>query len=413
MTKKELQLILLGLTLFNLPAMAALSGVDLESVVAKSGVLPAGTKVSALVQGNEILLSTISRSTNDNDLKIEAVLLARKIFEADPSLVRVSLHYFDILPTTYKKITVSIADVKAYSAGLTDQNELLQSLVVTQETDNRFAKPDSSRESGTAAGQEKDKNKIGGTSGGGSDTKSGSDAAGTGATVPKDQPAPKNQSDQTGAKDPNEIASAFGDKNNSIKSVEKNPYATVTIKGLTLYYPSIWSAEYPDKDVGDHAILKLVLRHSEYVELKYYDKAESPKAVLDSSYKSHAKRDENHQKVNVPLMIRFGVGKACTGVQVAFYHTKTTKVEGTEAIFERHVSFGWPNRVYKLKCRANRANAGAFNAEFEKLLNSITLLGVKVPATAPKASGSGGKAASSVPIKKNTQSTKSSAPGKK
>lgn len=328
---------------FAADAQAALTVSEINQAVAKSGVFPEATKVSAVIQGVEVLISTSARNSTDDDLKIQTVLLARKIFEADQAILRVTAHYYGANPSAYKKVSVSTLDVKAYSAGLADQAELLKSITVVPETDSRFA--DSGKSSGSSAQAESQSDK---------DTK--------GET--KEKEASKgNDGEKISGKN----------SKDSKEPIKKGPYEKVTVYGMTLFYPSDWEIDYPKKDRGDHLAYKLKASHNEYVELKYYPGAVSPEAVLESAYSSHKKTDADHQRVALPLKLKIGVGKSLNAAQVGFWHTKEDKAEGNHKIYERQVSFGWPKRVYKLKCRSSSEQAGNFSAVFEKLLSSISV----------------------------------------
>lgn len=353
---------LLLLVVSVIPAIAALNPSEIDQAVLKSGVFPDGTKVAATIQGVEVLLSTAARSATDDDLKIQTVLLARKIFEMDPSLLRVTAHYYGANPSSYKKVSISTLDVKAYNAGLADQNELLKTIAVSSENDIRFTEKKIAPDSKSL------------------DPLSGSGAGGSNES--KTDMAPERTKDSKDAKE----------------TQKKGAYEKVTAYGMTLFYPSDWELEYPKKDRGDHAVYKLKSSHNEYVELKYYAGAVSAQAVLDSSYSTHRRTDADHQRVNLPPTLKFGVGNALKGCQVGFYHTKEDKADGNQKIYERQLSFGWPKRVYKLKCRAGVQQAGNFSALFEKLLSSISVDGV------PATSGKTGAAPKSSPLKKSSSS---------
>lgn len=341
--------------------LAAVSVSDIDQAVAKSGVFPGGSKVSASIQASEVLISTSARNATDDDLKIQTVLLARKIFEADPSLVRVTAHYYAANPSTYKKVTISTLDVKAFGAGLADQNELIKTIAVSQETDLRFSegqKPSESKSTSSSSEAAKSDESSGSVK----DDKDKHD---------KDK-SEKNEKDEMDEKE----------KSDKVKVQKKGAYEKVSAFGMTLFYPSDWTIEYPKKDRGDHAVYKLVSTHNEYVELKYYPAATSPEAVLEEAYQSHKKNDSEHQRVGLPLYLKFGVGNSLKGAQVGFWHVKESDSNGRQKIYERQVSFGWPKRVYKLKCRAGAQSAGSFSGDFDKLLSSITIAGVGAP---PKA----------------------------
>lgn len=362
----------------TLPGTAAMSNADLEQVISKAGVLPEGAKTTVAVQGSEALLSTNSHNANDNDLKIEAVLLARKIFESEPTLVRVSVHYYGANQAEYKKISVSSADVKAYSAGLTTQTELLTSLVITQETDVRFSKNASKGDDSQSADKSSEKSAA-------KSAAADPDSAETSSALSTGDKKP----DGPGAREGDSKVSSAGkelekDKGKSEQEKKKGTFEKLTAEGLTIYYPAEWEKRWTE-DKDDPSIYQLKFAHNDYVEMKYYPNAVSVQAIYDSAHKAHL-RYKDYQAVKVSPLVKFGANKSMVGIQSSFWHTKHNKAQDiTSVVFERHVCFGVPKRVYRLKCRASKANAGYMNAAFEKILTSAAYA-----ATPSTKSGAGG-----------------------
>jgi hypothetical protein len=71
-----------------------------------------------------------NNKATDNDCKIDAVLIARKLIDADPAAVkRVKVTFFDQNNrSNYRQVVVREGDVKAYAARVIDQNTLLEEL---------------------------------------------------------------------------------------------------------------------------------------------------------------------------------------------------------------------------------------------------------------------------------------------
>lgn len=120
-------------------ALAAVSSKVLESKITASKILPASEKFVVSSQGDETIISKfkIERSKNaEKDSKIEAVLLAKIVMDADPAIKKVRTRFFDkASPTTFSSITVRIGDIKSFASGSISQTELLGSLDQVPGTD--------------------------------------------------------------------------------------------------------------------------------------------------------------------------------------------------------------------------------------------------------------------------------------
>ncbi len=119
-------------------AFAAVSSKVLESKITAAKVLPANEKFQVSSQGDEAIISKfkIERSKNaDKDSKIEAVLLAKIVMDADPTIKKVRTRFFDKGAPTFSSITVRIGDIKSFAAGSISQTELLGSLDQVNGTD--------------------------------------------------------------------------------------------------------------------------------------------------------------------------------------------------------------------------------------------------------------------------------------
>lgn len=104
----------------------------LENKIGAAKILPANEKFLLSTQGEEASLSKfkIERSKNpDRDAKIEAVLIAKIIIDADSSIKKVRTRFFEkSAPSNFSSITVRIGDIKSFASGAISQADLLGSL---------------------------------------------------------------------------------------------------------------------------------------------------------------------------------------------------------------------------------------------------------------------------------------------
>lgn len=120
---------------FLLPASAAITGADVVSAIDKSKILDASIRVNAQVTPGVVYVSTYKNpKANDKDCKIEAVLLAKTVMELDATVPRVEIRFYNQNALSkYKKISVSAGDVKAFASGTMSEEQLISSLVLSEE----------------------------------------------------------------------------------------------------------------------------------------------------------------------------------------------------------------------------------------------------------------------------------------
>lgn len=112
----------------------------LVQVIEKASIFPASQKVQARVNGVVALVSTYKdKSSKDagNDCKINAVLVAREVFNKFPDLARVKVKFYDPLKlTSSDTVSVTVGDVTAFSSGQTSTAKLLASLELHHEQES-------------------------------------------------------------------------------------------------------------------------------------------------------------------------------------------------------------------------------------------------------------------------------------
>lgn len=169
MTKFEITKGLVGLSLIILcgTAYPVYANADSPSIVESlenSGVFAPGIRVTVKVSKDVAIISTYRNSkANDSDCKIEAVLAAKTIFDLNPDqFVRVTVYFFESTLSTYKQVSVSVSDVKAFGSGEISKEKLIASIQLKNgEMDNVGKRVSSYLEaSKTSTGRRKIQTKI-------------------------------------------------------------------------------------------------------------------------------------------------------------------------------------------------------------------------------------------------------------
>lgn len=106
-----------------------------ESTIVKgisdTKLLKSDYRIAVSIVGNEAVVSAYINEASknlDNDLKIEAVLIAKKAMSLISHLTRVKSRFYDLAQTSYREVTITAGDVAAFSSGSLTQDKLLASL---------------------------------------------------------------------------------------------------------------------------------------------------------------------------------------------------------------------------------------------------------------------------------------------
>lgn len=300
-------------------AHAELTAADITKIAKKANVLPPTTDVTGYKKGQEVIVSAyVPKSTAESNLKIDAIMLAKEFFDTEPALTRVSINYFDQVDrSTYRSVSVRVTDVKAFGSGVVSKDELLGSISV--ETHKNAA--------------------------------------------PSAKPA--------AAKAP-------------------AGYQRFEKFGMSFYYPSDWIAV--EGSLSDDPIVTIKSNSNSAVTAKIElkkEKANSPEAAykwglsmrdymigkqnraMRKTGNANAKR---LQPINVPPTLKFGVGNAISGLQLAAYYNMTDNDTGIPSTrFDRVIYFGWPANVYALRVRSENSDASLANQIFTTLLSSVSI----------------------------------------
>jgi hypothetical protein len=116
------------------PAMAAITAEEVVKVVEKAKILTSEYKVTASVGGGEARINTYRNpKASDKDCKIDAVLIAKEVMQADPSAItRVSVRFYDTTNISrYREVVVRQGDVKAFGSRQMSPDALLSSIEIT------------------------------------------------------------------------------------------------------------------------------------------------------------------------------------------------------------------------------------------------------------------------------------------
>jgi hypothetical protein len=114
------------------PAFAEATAADIVSKIDAAHILDPGSSIRARLDGDRVFVSAYRNpSENDNDVKINAVLIAKAVFEATgDSVSRLTVYFFGQDGSNYSEVSVTAGDVKAFGSGATSQDQLLKSIAI-------------------------------------------------------------------------------------------------------------------------------------------------------------------------------------------------------------------------------------------------------------------------------------------
>ncbi len=132
---RALSLVVAATSLFPL-ACSALNMPEMEKTLRAQKILSPGMKITSSVNNNTLQFSVFPDKDikeSPSTLKIRAVLLAKNLMAADKSLQRVDVRFHGKeSPDKFTEIVIRSVDVKAFGAGLTTEDELMNSLQVNE-----------------------------------------------------------------------------------------------------------------------------------------------------------------------------------------------------------------------------------------------------------------------------------------
>ena len=123
------------------PIFAAPSTSDIVHAINKNQFLPIGTPVNVKLDKGHVFVSTYRHGNADeNDCKIDAVLIGKAIVEIAPAeITRVTSYFYGKDMSNYQEVSVTAGDITSFATGQMTQQQLLSSLVVRTVTNQNEA----------------------------------------------------------------------------------------------------------------------------------------------------------------------------------------------------------------------------------------------------------------------------------
>ena len=115
------------------PGEATLSDAAAVALIEKSKIVSTDSHVQARVGAGEVALSLYRNpKANDKDCKIDAILMAKALMDAEPrTITKVKVRFYDPANrTSYREVNVGTGVVKAFGQGRVSTDELLSSVVI-------------------------------------------------------------------------------------------------------------------------------------------------------------------------------------------------------------------------------------------------------------------------------------------
>lgn len=304
-------------------ALAAPSESEIVKAVEAEKILGPDYKLSVAVKGEEATVSTYINKDSldpDKDIKIDAVLLARKIMQIAPEITRVKALFFDFGGKHWREVVVKAGDIQAYGAGQTERDKLLNSLEVVSHTSEPICGGGEIGEAPNAQQKSKDAEKPG--------------AQKIAAAAPAKAP---------------ELTDA-------------------TYAAMHFAYPSKnWVLK-----AGKQGSIKLVSQRFGGTEYISFSVSQTPDTVAGLSAKDQqdwTSMQDSSLVFNKP--VRFGRNKSLGGLgwMTTYYSSSSDYPE--YQYYQRSVYFGWPRRVYSIGFHSQAKHYHPVNADFEKILASL------------------------------------------
>lgn len=122
--------------LICLPVFAKLTKDQVETLVKSESKWAARSGLTVRVNDNDVTISVYKdANSQDKDLKIDSVLITRKVMESDPDVKRVELRFYDSDRKHYEQVVVRQTDVAAFSSGVVTEDALLGGIDIEKRTD--------------------------------------------------------------------------------------------------------------------------------------------------------------------------------------------------------------------------------------------------------------------------------------
>lgn len=341
-------------TLLSFPALAKPTEAELLDALMNAKILSGEYRINLVTQESQATLSTFldkasKTSQADDDCKINAVLMAKKIMDMDSDLVRVKVLFYDVNGQNFRQVVVKAGDVLALGGGQIDKEKLLSSLEVIRgsRSDSHSTPAANSSSSGAPTS--------------GSATPTGS-ATATGSATPT----------------PTVVK----------PSAAKPPVTTAQIfnaAGISFSYPKDWIPKRgANASVLAHFFSSTLGEHN-YIDVDFFNQNRTVEGFADEKYQEWVYQP-NYQVVYSGPM-KLGAKGTIAGIS----RLVTYQVENYPEYryYQRHVFFGQPGRIYCLRYHAQYQDMQKVNAAFEHML--VTLQAQGLSPTVPPSKSTGGK----------------------
>lgn len=303
----------------------------LATELAKANILADGSTITCTIKDAEAQLEITSNApaiATDNDCKINAVLLARKTFSLEPSVARVRAVFSHLIHPHKREIVVKAGDVIAFGEKQTGTEALLSSLEV------RTVNP----------------------------------------------PAPAGSANSVPASASANIAPSYGPNKGATpgdqageKSGSHTPPATskdYTFLDLRLSYPTRhWVAKSPQGSSVKFA--SLLFGGSEYLTLKFSQAPHTVAGASASEQKKWVEMNDSTLLYNKPLVIGARANIGAVNWMTRYYSSGVD--QPAYQYYCRKVFFGWPGRFYELGFHCQYKYYASVNADFERILASVSI----------------------------------------
>lgn len=330
-------------------------------------------QVQVSVRGHEIILTTTSASLaqSDADCKIEAVIVAKGIIDAFPSITKVRVRFYEPSASlAYRQVLVTITDVKAYAGRLVTKEQLLSSLDVDHVNDAKAAAA-----AGTTASAVPTPTPVNpGTPKADPDADIahlGAAAPVDGASAPATAAAPASTNEPSvvtqlispgaappglGGAPPSKVAPTASGALPPLPSAKLKKYSNA---GLTFNYPENWRvARMPQPG----CFVTFEASDGSYIAIKV-----STEMDVEGYIEEDERGHRDMRPLKTPIVLKFGSTGAIKGVNRLFLRAG----EGGQPWLNQYVYFGEPSRIYHIKLTTPQSHYTRSSPALESILLSM------------------------------------------
>ncbi len=348
--------VLIG-TLWMAPALAKPTEAELVDAITKAKILSGEYQINIVAEQNQATLSTfLDKASNkaDDDCKINAVLLAKKLMDIDADLVKVKVLFYDVDGDHYRQVLVKAGDVLALGGGQIDKDKLLSSLEITRGSRGANSAEASSQAKPSPTTPSTPSMSVAPT------------AAGTTPSTPL-----------TAAASPTSTPSTA----TAISKPTTPSVPTFNSAGISFTYPRDWIAKRGASASVLAHFFSSTLSDKNYIDIDFFNDNRSVEGLADEKYRDWLYQP-NYQVVYSGAL-KLGAKGSIPGISRLI----TYQIENYPEYryYQRHVFFGKPGRIYCLRYHAEYKDMQKVNAAFEHMLVTLQAQGLGSTASSTKA----------------------------